>query len=306
MRDMLMAKDTEVSIEGKNVKLTNLNKLMWPEGLTKAHLLQYYTDIAPYLLPFIEGRPLVMKRYPNGIQGKFFYQKECPSYAPEWVKIQPISHSEKTINYIVCEDVATLVWLANQGCIEVHALLSNKNNLECPDLSIIDLDPGDEATFFDVLKVSKVVRQALEQLGLKGFPKTSGASGIHIFVPIEPIYNFKEVTKAMGFIAKLVTQAYPERATIERTLGKRAKDKVYVDYLQNTRGKSMAWTYSLRPLSGAPVSTPLIWEEIEKLDIIPEQFNINSIFNRLKLFGELHREMFTLKQSLRRILEMTN
>lgn len=303
---MAVAVATEVYIEGKNLKLTNLNKLMWPEGLTKAHLVQYYTDIANYLMPLIKGRPLVMKRYPHGIEGDFFYQKECPNYAPEWVNRQPIPHTGKVVNYIICDNVPTLIWLANQGCIEIHAWLSTTttSNLECPNLAIIDLDPGDEANFEDVLKVALVVRRALAQLGLEGFPKTSGASGLHIFVPIKPVYEFKEVTKAMGFIAQLVAQAYPERATVERTLEKRSKDKVYVDYLQNTRGKSMAWTYSLRPLPGAPVSTPLLWEEIDKMDLTPGQFNIKTVFNRLEMFGEIHKDMLNKQQSLKSILQM--
>ncbi|WP_003541170.1 non-homologous end-joining DNA ligase [Desulfotomaculum nigrificans] len=295
---------TEVMIEGKKLKLTNLNKIMWPEGLTKAHLVKYYTDIAPYLLPHLKGRPIVMKRYPHGIEGEFFYQKDCPDYAPEWISTTTIIHSAKKVNYIICNDVATLVWLANQGCIEIHAWLSANPAVEYPNIAVIDLDPGDEATFEDVMRVALVVRQALNQLKLKGFPKTSGASGMHIFIPINPVYSFQEVTKAMGFVAKLVTSTYASKATIERSLDKRSKNKVYVDYLQNTRGKSMAWTYSLRPLPGAPVSTPLLWEEIESLAIDPRQFNMHNILGRLHLFGDLFAPMANQMQELDHILAM--
>ena len=301
---MPTATATEVLIEGKNIKLSNLNKLMWPEGLTKAHLVKYYTDIAPYLLPYLKGRPLVMKRYPHGIKGEYFYQKECPDYAPDWLQTVSIPHSGKIVNYIVCEDSATLVWLANQGCIEIHAFLSQKNRIENPDLAIIDLDPGETANFSDVMEVAVVVKKALEQLNIKGYPKTSGASGIHIFIPIKPDYTFREVTKAMGFIARLVTGTLPQKATIERSLGKRERDKIYVDYLQNTRGKSMAWTYSLRPLPGAPVSTPLLWEEIENQSILPAHFNIDTIFQRLKVFGDLHQTLLMNPQSISHILDL--
>lgn len=296
---------TEVVVEGKIIKLTNLNKQMWPEGLTKAHLVKYYTDIAPHLLPLIQDRPLVMKRFPHGIEGEYFYQKECPDYAPEWIKTQLISHREKKVRYILGDSVASLVWLANQGCVEIHAWLSRKNSVECPDIAVIDLDPGSKATFRDVMIVAQTVKKTLDQLGIKGYPKTSGATGIHVFIPVEPKYSFQEVTKAMGFIAKLVTQAYPGKATIERSLPKRKADKVYVDYLQNTRGKSMAWTYSLRPLPGAPVSTPLSWEEIEGLSVNPDKFNIESIFTRIKILGDLTAGMFSVRQTLDTILQMT-
>ncbi|SHK65629.1 non-homologous end-joining DNA ligase [Desulforamulus aeronauticus] len=299
---MPTATATEVVIEGKQIKLTNLTKLMWPEGLTKAHLVKYYTDIAPYLLPHLRGRPLVMKRYPDGIAGKHFYQKECPEYAPEWIQTVSIVHSGKMVNYIVCEDRATLAWLANQGCIEMHAWLSQKNKIENPDLAIIDLDPGEAANFDDVMEVALVVKKVLDQLQIKGYPKTSGASGIHIFIPVEPCYTFQEVTKAMGVIAQLVTGTLPKKATIERSLDKRGAEKIYVDYLQNTRGKSMAWTYSVRPLPGATVSTPILWEEIEQRSILPQHFTMETIFQRLAALGDLHQNMLEDYQSLSSIL----
>ncbi|CCO09455.1 non-homologous end-joining DNA ligase [Desulforamulus hydrothermalis] len=296
---------TEVTLEGKQLKLSNLSKLIWPEGLTKAHLIKYYTDIAPFLLPHIKGRPLVMKRYPHGVSGEYFYHKECPDYAPEWMQTVSIRHSKKRVNYIVCHDTATLVWLANQGCIEMHAWLSRHPRVEYPDLAVIDLDPGRQAAFQDVLAVAEVVRQVLDYLGLLGFPKTSGAAGIHIFIPIRPVYTFREVTGAMEWLAGLVTRAVPDKATVTRALAAREPHKVYVDYLQNTRGKSMAWTYSLRPLPGAPVSTPVLWEEIEAGCIMPSDFTLNTVFCRLKELGDLHHDMFKQAQDLSQILSLT-
>ncbi|AEG60122.1 non-homologous end-joining DNA ligase [Desulforamulus ruminis] len=297
---------TEVSINGRVLKLTNLDKQLWPEGLTKAHLVKYYTDIAPYLLPLIKDRPLVMKRYPHGIEGEYFYQKECPEYAPEWIHKEKISHSGKDVRYVICNDLPTLIWLINQGCIEIHGWLSKRGAIEYPDVAVIDLDPGKDVSFQGVMEVALVVKKTLDQLGLKGFPKTSGASGIHVFIPLEPGYTFREATKAMGWVAKLVTGAFPEKATIERVLTKRRPDKVYVDYLQNTRGKTMAWTYSLRPLPGAPVSTPLLWEEIEKFSIHPAQFTMDSIFHRIKIFGDIAAAMNLQRQTLDSIRPMVS
>lgn len=301
---MVTAIAQEVKIEEKNVKLSNLDKLIWPEGLTKAHLIKYYTDIAPYLLPYIKDRPLVMKRYPHGIEGDFFYQKECPDYAPEWLKTIPIQHSDKVVNYITCEDTATLIWLANQGCVEIHAWLSKLNQIEFPDMAIIDLDPGEQASFHHVLEVALVIKKVLDHLELRGYPKTSGATGIHIFIPLRPVFTFQQVTKAMGLIAKFVADTFSARATIERTVAKRDCQKVYVDYLQNTRGKSMAWTYSLRPLPGAPVSTPVMWEEIEKFSFLPGDFNLYTIFKRLKYFGDLHQELCQNPQDISHVLKL--
>ncbi|GAB6180665.1 non-homologous end-joining DNA ligase [Desulfotomaculum defluvii] len=295
---------TDVKIQDKNVKLSNLDKLIWPEGLTKAHLIKYYTDIAPYILPYIKDRPLVMKRYPNGIERDFFYQKECPDYAPDWIKTIPISHSDKVVNYITCEDAATLAWLANQGCVEIHAWLSKKDSIEYPDIAIIDLDPGEKASFSDVLEVALVIKKVLDYLKLRGYPKTSGATGIHIFIPLKPVFNFQQVTKAMGLIAKIVVDTFSDKATIERTVAKRDQSKVYVDYLQNTRGKSMAWTYSLRPIPGAPISTPVMWEEIEQLSLLPDDFNLYTIFNRLKFWGDLHHDLLQNPQDISHVLKL--
>lgn len=296
-------KDSHVSVNDHEVKLTNLDKLIWPEGLTKAHLVKYYWEIAPYLLPHLYNRPLVMKRYPNGLAGEAFYQKECPDYAPDWIKRHPVEHSEKVVNYIVCNDTATLVWLANQGCLEMHPWLSRIENVECPDLAVMDLDPAAGATFKDVLKIALLVKEALAQFNLHSYPKTSGATGLHIFVPIKPGYAHQTVTKAMQYIADLIVKINPEKATIERKVVKR-KAKVYLDYLQNGRGKTMAFQYSLRPLPGAPVSTPLAWEEVESLNIAPGAFSIHNIFSRIKEVGDLYDDLLSYKQPLDTLLDL--
>lgn len=290
-------KDSMIMVNGHEVKLTNLDKLLWPEGLTKAHLVRYYWEIAPYLLPHIYNRPLVLKRYPHGVGGGQFYQKECPDYAPAWLKRYPIEHTEKVVNYVVCNDVQTLVWLANQGCIEMHSWLARIENVECPDLAVMDLDPAEGVSFVDVLKIALLVKEALAQFNLKSFPKTSGATGLHIFVPIKPEYTWSRVAKAMQYIADLIVQINPARATVERKVIKR-EGRVYLDYLQNGRGKTMAFQYSLRPLPGAPVSTPLTWGEIESLKIHPGAYSIHNIFSRLKEIGDIYSDLLSLRQSL--------
>jgi len=294
-------KESNVTIDGHQVRLTNLDKLLWPEGLTKAHLVKYYREIAPWLLPHLFNRPLVMKRYPGGLDGEHFYQKECPDYAPDWILRHPVEHSEKVVNYIICNDIATLVWLANQGTIEMHTWLSRIENVECPDIAVIDLDPAAGTSFNDVLKIALLVKEALAQFSLKSYPKTSGATGLHIFIPIKPLYAYQTVTKAMQYIAELIVKINPQKATIERKIVQR-KGKVYLDYLQNGRGKTMAFQYSLRPLPGAPVSTPLYWEEIEELNISPGAYSIYNIFSRIKDVGDIYNEVLSNKQALDTLL----
>jgi len=289
--------DKTILLEGREVKLTNLKKSFWPEGLTKAHLIKYYAEISTYILPHLYNRPVVMKRYPDGISGGEFYQKESPSYAPAWIKTYPVEHAGKVVNYIICNDTATLVWLSNQACIEAHAFLARIENLACPDIAVMDLDPAGGVDFGTVLEVSLLVRGALAEFNLRSFPKTSGASGLHLFLPIEPVYSWQTVTKAMKYIAELVAGVTPDKATTERKVDLRT-GKVYLDYLQNGRGKTMAFQYGLRPLPGAPVSTPLEWGEVEKGHIRPGDFNMETIFPRLQAKGDIYAEILTLRQSL--------
>lgn len=281
------------------VEFTNLNKVFWPEGLTKYDLAKYYLEVAPVLLPHLFNRPLVLKRYPNGITGDHFYQKECPDHAPPWVETLPVVHHEsgKTINYVLCNNQETLAWLANLGCIEIHAWLSRAERIEYPDLAVIDLDPSDGTTFNDVLEIAALVHTALEGFGIKGYPKTSGATGLHIFIPLRPRWSFSEVTAAMKKLAGLIVDIYPKKATIER-LTKDRRGKVYLDFLQNTRGRSMAFPYSLRPLPGAPVSTPLTWEEVYDQKVRPEYFTLRTLLNRLQQKGDLYSDLLETANDL--------
>lgn len=295
---MVQANKELVEINGRVLTLSNLDKMMWPaENITKAHMIKYYVEMAPYLLPYIYNRPLVMKRYPDGIEGGSFYQKECPDYAPEWVETFAVHHTRKVVKYIICNDTATLAWMAGQGCIEIHGWLSRLDNIENPDFAVIDLDPGEGVSFKSVKRVSLIVRETLGEFGITGFPKTSGSSGMHIFIPLEPEYSYARVTAAMKYLAGQILRLYPGIVTIERSKAKR-KGKVYIDYLQNGRGKTMAFPYSLRPLPGAPVSTPLTWEEVGNRGIYPGRFNIFNIKDRLAEAGDPYKNIFSCKQDI--------
>jgi len=293
-----------VEIDGRVLTLSNLDKMMWPkENITKAHLIKYYLDLAPVLLPYIRNRPLVMKRYPDGIEGGFFYQKECPDYAPDWVETYSVRHTRKVINYIVCNDTPTLAWMAGQGCLEIHAWLSRVDEIDCPDLAVFDLDPAEGVPFSSVKQVALIVRSVLEQFGITGFPKTSGSSGMHVFIPLEANYSFTRVTAVMKYLAELILRAYPELVTVERSKAKRT-GKVYLDYLQNGWGKTMAFPYSLRPLPGAPVSTPLTWPEVEYKEFNHRLYNIKNIARRISRDGDPYSNIFKARQDLDRLLNV--
>lgn len=295
-----------VKINNHDVKLTNLDKILWPEeGFTKADLIKYYLGISPYLLPHLAGRPFVMSRYPNGITAEYFYQKDCPDYAPEWLETYPIYNEskDKNIYYVICHNLETLAWLANQACIEMHPWLAKTNNLQNPDLAVFDLDPMPPLGFQDALEIAPLVKEALHEFGLQGYPKTSGATGMHIFVPLEPVYAYREVRDFVHYICRLINKVYPQKTTLERLIENRT-GKVYLDYLQNSSGKTMACQYSLRPQPGAPVSTPLTWEEVKDKSWQPADFNIKTILERVKNYGDLYSELLSNRQSLDQVLKL--
>ncbi|HWJ03597.1 MAG TPA: non-homologous end-joining DNA ligase [Verrucomicrobiae bacterium] len=293
-------------VNNRDIALTNLDKVFWPEeNFTKSDLIDYYYSLAPYLLPHLRNRPFTLVRYPDGIKGEFFYQKECPEHAPDWVSRVPVpvDGGEKQISFVLCNDLPTLIWLANLGCVEMHAWASRVEYLESPDFAVFDLDPAPPAGFNEALEVALLIRAALAEFGLIGLPKTSGATGFHINVPIKPIHSFAEVRRAVEYVARLLVQIYPQRCTVERAVAKRT-GKVYIDYLQNGRAKTMAFVYSIRPHAGAPVSTPLTWEEVER-GVDPADFNIRSMQARLAAMGDLYNPLLTgTGQELSSILKL--
>lgn len=291
-------------LEGVDLQLTNLDKIYWPErNYTKADLIYYYYQVSTYLLPHLADRFLVMQRFPDGIYGESFYQKECPDYAPSWIQTQAVqspSSKRKIINYIVCNNLPTLLWLVNQGCIEMHPWLSKYTTMDYPEALIFDLDPNEDASFADVLDVALLINQVLSTLGLKSFPKTSGATGLHIYVPLQPRYTYKQVRDFAEKIALVVVEACPTLATIERSKAKRGS-RVYIDYLQNVKGKTIASVFSVRPVPEATVSMPVTWNEIKDRTFSPHDFTLENVPELLKDGRPDFREVLEIKQPLENI-----
>jgi bifunctional non-homologous end joining protein LigD len=276
----------KVEIEGKELTLTNLNKVYWPdEVITKGEMIRYYRDISPLILPYLKDRPESLHRFPNGIQGKSFFQKNVTN-APEWVKTKIIKseNSDDEIQYLICQDEATLVYMANLGTIEINPWNSRIDSLDHPDYLIIDLDP-DERTFKDVIQVALTVHEFLEETGADNFIKTSGKTGLHICIPLGAKYDYDQTRQFADIITRLVNARLPEITSVERNPNKR-KGLIYLDHLQNRRGQTLAAPYSLRPRPGATVSAPLKWEEV-KPGLRPENFNIKNIHARVERVGDL-------------------
>jgi bifunctional non-homologous end joining protein LigD len=270
------------AVEPVDVKLSNLTKVFWPdEGYTKGDLIDYYRTIAPHLLPYLKDRPLVLTRYPDGIEGKSFYQKDAPVFIPDWIRTEKIwsTDTERDIAYFVCDDLETLLYIINLGTIPLHVWASRVGALERPDWCILDLDPK-EAPFSSVIAVAKVIRALCEEIGLPAFVKTSGSSGLHVLVPLAGQFTYEQSRKLGQLMATVVVAERPDIATITRTIAKRG-DKVYIDFLQNRRGQLLVAPYSVRPNPGARVSTPLRWREVKSgLDI--RKYTIKSVPRRVR------------------------
>jgi bifunctional non-homologous end joining protein LigD len=293
--------DTEIRRGRKTLRLSNLDKPFWPdEGITKGELLAYYRDVAKVLVPHLRKRPFTMKRYPDGWQGKSFFQKQAPSHMPDWIETAafPASTREgekKVIDYALVDDELALLWMVNMGCIDMHTWASRADRPERPDWVMFDLDPSEGATFEEVVRVALLVRETLDVLGLESFPKTSGSRGIHVLVPIARRHGFEEVREFAGIVAGALARAHPGLVTTEWTKAKRRG--VLVDANQNGPGKTTASVYSVRPRAGAPVSTPLHWDEVVPgLDI--HSFTMDAVLERVGREGDLFARVLEGGQSL--------
>ncbi len=275
-----------VTIAGRPVKLTNPNKLYWPEdGLTKGDLISYYRDIANLILPHLRDRPESLNRHPNGIYGDSFFHKDITD-APDWVNTVRISSSdsEESTNYLLCQDEATLVYLANLGCIELNPWTSRIGALEKPDYMVIDLDPED-VEFDRVVDTARTVHQILVKIGVDSYCKTSGASGLHIYVPLAARYSLDQSRTFSQIVAITAHRQIPSFTSVARSPSKR-QHRVYIDFLQNRRGATLAAAYCVRPRPGATVSTPLLWEEVES-GLDSRVFNMRTIRSRLERLGDI-------------------
>jgi bifunctional non-homologous end joining protein LigD len=267
------------------VRFTNLDKVFWPEdGFTKGDLLRYYESVWPWLEPYLRNRPVVLTRYPDGIHGKSFFQKNAPEFVPDWVPTCRVDDTE----YFVCDDLQALLYVINLGCIPLHAWSARRNSIEHPDWTILDLDPKG-APFSDVLRVAKHVHGLLAPLDAPHFVKTSGQDGLHILIPLNASLTHEEAKTFAEVLARVVAGDLPDIATVARPLGDRG-GKVYVDFLQNGFGKTIAAPFSARPKLGAPVSMPLDWKEVNaRLD--PRRFTIRSAPARLAKRGDPMRDV---------------
>jgi bifunctional non-homologous end joining protein LigD len=286
----------------REVAVSNPQKVLYAQaGFTKAEVVRYYLEVAPVLLPHLSDRPLTLKRYPNGVDGMFFYEKMCPSHRPEWVATTRMVTTNRQIDFCVVDDAATLVWVANLASLELHTLLSRGRDLERPTFMVFDHDPGEGADLLDCIRVARRFRAMLEQLGLESFAKTSGGKGLHLYVPLNTAVTFDQTKLFSRVVAQLLEKEDPKHVTTNMRKDLRA-GKVFVDWSQNDRHKTTVCAYSLRARSRPTVSTPLEWGELERAlkkgDASGLVFETGDVIKRVKKQGDLFEPVLKLKQKL--------
>jgi bifunctional non-homologous end joining protein LigD len=296
--------ETQVrKINGHELKFSNLSKIYWPkEKYTKRDMLNYYYQMAPYILPYLKDRPQSLNRFPNGIDGKSFYHKDVTASAPPWIKMEPYTTSEgENKNFLVPEDEAAILYMANLGAIEMNPWNSTIHKEDYPDWCLIDLDPTEKNSFDQVIETALVTKEVLDHMGVKGYVKTSGSTGIHIYIPLGAKYNYDQCQLFGKVIATQVHHILPEFTSIER-LTKNRKGKIYVDYLQNRPKATLAAPYSLRPKPGATVSMPLYWEEVKK-GLKMKDFTIENVVERVRSEGDIFKPVLGKGVNLEKILK---
>ena len=294
----------EVEIDGRTLSLSNLEKILYPKaGFTKGQVIDYYTRIAPVVLPHLRDRPLTLKRYPNGVEAQFFYEKQCPSHRPDWVRTAPVwsRHTQRTIDFCVVDDLPTLVWTSNLADLELHTSLARVDDVAAPRILAFDLDPGPPATIVQCAEVAVRLREVFEHLGLECFPKTSGSKGMQVYVPLNVPTSY-EITKPFAnAIAQLLERRHPELVVsdMKKTL---RTGKVLVDWSQNDEHKTTVSVYSLRARDRPTVSTPITWEEVERILVTREPddlvFDSAAVLARVAEHGDLFAPVEALEQEL--------
>jgi bifunctional non-homologous end joining protein LigD len=295
MRALTVPRDAEnalLSVDGKDVRLTNLRKVFWSEpGLTKGDLLQYYADVAGVLLPHVRDRAMVMKRYPHGAGGAFFFMKRAPSPRPAWIEICRIDHGHgNVIDFPMVQDRAALLWVVNLGCIDLNQWYARCDDVDRPDYLHFDLDPGPGAAFDRVRETALVVRDALDTLKMPSVVKTTGSKGLHVYVPIVRGPEQKQVWTFAKALAQELATRHPALITAEYRVAKRPRGRVLVDYNQNRWGSTLASIYSVRPRPDASVSTPVTWSEVER-GIRIEDFTMTNVPARVAKIGDLWKPL---------------
>jgi bifunctional non-homologous end joining protein LigD len=282
----------DLEVQGHVVKLTNLGKMFWPElGITKRDLIQYYADVAPYLLPHLQNRAMVMKRYPNGAAGDFFFMKRAPSPRPDWIELCHIEHSSgNVIDFPMIQDLPALLWVINLGCIDLNQWYARCDDVDRPDYLHFDLDPVPGASFEKVIETALLLRQALDSLKMPSLAKTTGSKGIHIYVPIQRGPTQKQVWSFAKELSHALAAQAPKLITAIYKVSKRPKGRVLVDYNQNAWGRTLASIYSVRPRPEATVSTPVTWKELER-GVRIEDFTMKNVPARLRKLGDMWKPL---------------
>src|SRR5215510_8144562 len=283
----------ELEVDGKVVKLTNLPKLFWPElGITKRDLIQYYADVSPYLLPHLHDRAMVMKRYPQGAAGEFFFMKRAPSPRPDWIELCSIEHSSgNVIDFPMIQDLPALLWVINLGCIDLNQWYATCDDVDLPDYVHFDLDPVKGATFAQVREAALILKATLDSLKMPSYPKTTGSRGIHVYVPIVRGPTPKDVWTVAKTISISLAGSHPRLLTAEYRVARRPSEHVLVDYNQNAWGRTLASVYSVRPHPAAAVSTPVEWSEIVR-GLAIEDFRIDNVPARVAERGDLWAPLY--------------
>jgi bifunctional non-homologous end joining protein LigD len=298
------AMDSSIEVQGKQLKLSNLEKILYPAaGFTKQQVIDYYVRIAPAIVPQLAERPLTRKRYPNGVDEEFFYEKNAPQHRPDWVKTVPIwsGRNRRTVHYILADDLATLVWLANLAALELHPSLALAKDVTCPTMMVFDLDPGPPANIVQCCHVGLWLREIFEHFGLKSFPKTSGSKGLQVYVPLNTPTDYESTKTFSHALAQLLEHEHPELVVSDMKKQVRT-GKVFVDWSQNDEHKTTVAVYSLRAKERPTVSTPVTWEEVErgfeKKDANLLVFEAKQVVARVEKSGDLFAPVLELKQRL--------
>jgi bifunctional non-homologous end joining protein LigD len=293
-----------VEIEGRQLKLSNLDKVLYPAtGFTKGQVIDYYAHIAPVLVPHLAGRPLTLKRYPNGVDSEYFFEKNATAHRPDWVKTAAIwsEGNRRNVNYILADDLSTVVWMANLAAIELHPSLSLAKNIDCPTMMVFDLDPGPPANIVQCAQVGMWLREIFEHFGLQSVPKTSGSKGMQIYVPLNATTSYEETKPFAHALARLLEDQHRELVVSDMKKELR-KGKVLVDWSQNDEHKTTIAVYSLRAREHPTVSTPVKWEEVEQLlkkkDASLLAFEAGQVLKRVQKMGDLFEPTLRLKQKL--------
>lgn len=302
---MAAKEETVVTVEGKELKLSNLKKVLYPaSGYTKAEVIDYYRQIGPCILPHLRNRPVTLKRFPEGVEKDFFYEKNCPVYRPEWVETSG-SKSPGSKNYCLINDLPSLIWIQNLASLEIHTLLAAAENTDRPTMIVFDLDPGEPAGILECAEIALIMRDMLTGLGLRSFPKTSGGKGIHFYIPLNTDVNYEQTKFFAKTVAQVMERHYPDKVVSKMTKTLR-KGKVFIDWSQNTRHKTTACVYSLRAREYPSVSMPVAWEDLENVIKTgdPEQLHYppHRTLRFVEENGDIFREVLDLKQTLSGVL----